>query len=106
MHRRGCVRTALEFARALYALDPHTDPQGALLHLDFLALRASVPGFVLEMWDAHAALAKAGLGEGRMDVRGLPGWWFARALAMRMREEADKKVSHLCAWKLEVLLIR
>lgn len=40
LSRRGLHSTAVEVARLLYALDPEHDPRGALLYLDYLALRA------------------------------------------------------------------
>ncbi|KAG0223366.1 Transcription factor 25 [Mortierella sp. GBA43] len=38
--RRGCWRTAFEFNKLLLSLDPHNDPLGALLSIDFYALKA------------------------------------------------------------------
>ncbi len=40
LSRRGLHTTAVEVARLLYALNPVHDPCGALLYLDYLALRA------------------------------------------------------------------
>ena len=48
LQRRGCVRTAFEFARLLYALDPWTDPHGALLHLEFLAIKSGMEEWMLD----------------------------------------------------------
>ena len=39
LFRRGCPRTALEFAKFLLSLDIHTDPMGILLCIDGLAVR-------------------------------------------------------------------
>ncbi|KAI9005909.1 transcriptional repressor TCF25-domain-containing protein [Gaertneriomyces semiglobifer] len=38
--RRGCWRTAFEFARVLLSLDPEDDPLGTLQSIDFYALNA------------------------------------------------------------------
>ncbi len=38
--RKGCSRTALEYCKFLLAINPSTDPYGALLRIDFYALRA------------------------------------------------------------------
>lgn len=88
------MRTAFEFARALFALDPSGDPHGALLHLDYLAPKAGMQAWFLELWDFYASHDRdsESAWEGRMDPRGLPGWHFARALALRAKEEAEKKV--------------
>ena len=85
LQRRGCVRTAFEFARLLFSLDPLTDPHGALLHLDYLALKAGMGQWLLDVWNHYDEnLDKAPLGYGmRVDVTSLPGWAYARALALR-----------------------
>jgi hypothetical protein len=89
LQRRGCVRTALEFARLLYSLDPYTDPHGALLHLDYLALKCGAGAWLLDLWVAHAARTDESYA-GRVNVTALPSWPYARALALRMQEDADK----------------
>ncbi|KAJ3046963.1 Transcription factor 25 [Rhizophlyctis rosea] len=38
--RRGCWRTAFEFAKLLLSLDPDEDPLGSLLSIDYYAIRA------------------------------------------------------------------
>jgi Transcriptional repressor TCF25 len=38
--RKGCSRTALEYCKFLLQIAPYTDPYGALLRVDFYALRA------------------------------------------------------------------
>jgi hypothetical protein len=38
--RKGCSRTASEYCKFLLGTNPFTDPYGALLRLDFYALRA------------------------------------------------------------------
>ncbi|KAF8623167.1 hypothetical protein AX17_007523 [Amanita inopinata Kibby_2008] len=100
LHRRGCVRTAFEFARLLYSLDPWTDPHGALFHLDLLALKAPGMGqWLLDVYDVFASRrryrgkGKDG-GDARMDPSVLPGWAYSRALAMWMAEDAKKDTDH------------
>jgi hypothetical protein len=104
LQRRGCFRTALEFAKLLYALDPAGDPHGALLYLDFLAPKSGAGSWLLSVWEEIEALSgnmdgkgreKEGgnVWKGRMDPRVLPGWAFARALALRAHEDAENKVS-------------
>ena len=46
--RKGCSRTALEFCKLLLSLDPANDTFGALLRLDFYALRSHEYEFLLE----------------------------------------------------------
>lgn len=43
LSRRGCHSSALEVTKLLLALDPE-DPMGALLMMDYSALRAGNPG--------------------------------------------------------------
>ncbi|CCL99007.1 uncharacterized protein FIBRA_01015 [Fibroporia radiculosa] len=95
LQRRGCVRAAFEFARLLYSLDPWTDPHGALLHLDYLAIKAGMSQWLLDMWDFFSSKANdsSGFG-GRLRVTVLPGWVYARALALFMREEAKGDKEH------------
>lgn len=38
--RKGCSRTSLEYCKLLLAISPYNDPYGALLRIDFYALRA------------------------------------------------------------------
>jgi hypothetical protein len=101
LQRRGCFRTAFEYARMLLALDPWSDPHGALLHLDFLAPKTGLGSWMLELWDLHAAraptsassssgTAKKSNGNSRINVTALPGWAYARALALRAKEDGEK----------------
>lgn len=85
LHRRGCTRTSFEFAKLLYSLDPWTDPHGSLLHLDGLALKAGMHEWILDVWE-YFETDKDGF-EGRLTPAVLPGWWYARALAMKIRED-------------------
>ncbi|EJD51735.1 DUF654-domain-containing protein [Auricularia subglabra TFB-10046 SS5] len=73
--RRGVARAAFETARFMLALDPWTDPHGALLHLDFLAPKAGQKEWLLRMWDVWPRL------------RRLPGFWYARVLCLDKEEE-------------------
>ncbi|KIP10564.1 hypothetical protein PHLGIDRAFT_100960 [Phlebiopsis gigantea 11061_1 CR5-6] len=91
--RRGCVRTSFEFARLLYGLDTATDPHGALLHLDFLAIKAGMHQWLLDVWDAQCQMKDAEW-QGRVHVRALPGWAYARALALFLSEEAQNDEDH------------
>jgi hypothetical protein len=97
LHRRGCTRTAFEFAKLLYSLDPWTDPHGSLLHLDGLALKAGMHEWVLDVWE-YFETGQDSL-EGRITPTGLPGWWYTRALAMKIREDtARSQASEIVAF--------
>ncbi|KAF8486516.1 transcriptional repressor TCF25-domain-containing protein [Gautieria morchelliformis] len=87
LNRRGTPRTAFEFARLLLTLEPHTDPHGALLHLDYLAIKAGQAQWLLGVWDAYANMDLGKDGEARFDVTILPGWCWSRALALFEKED-------------------
>ena len=74
LNRRGTPRTAFEFARLLFTLEPHTDPHGALLHLDYLAIKARQIEWLLGVWDTYTSMKLGKDGEARFDVTILPGW--------------------------------
>ncbi|KAL6304111.1 transcriptional repressor TCF25-domain-containing protein [Sparassis latifolia] len=95
LQRRGCVRTAFEFARLLYSLDPWTDPHGALLHLDYLSIKAGMGVWLLQLWDFFAMHAKEPEDfHSRLRVTVLPGWSYTRALALYIEEESNKEKTH------------
>jgi len=88
LHRRGCTRTAFEFAKLLYSLDPWTDPHGSLLHLDGLAVKAGTHDWILDVWE-YFETNQDGFA-GRLTPTILPGWWYTRALAMKIREDSTR----------------
>ena len=88
LYRRGCTRTAFEFAKLLYSLDPWTDPHGSLLHLDGLAVKAGMHDWILEVWEFFEANPNDLTGKLTPTV--LPGWWYTRALAMKIHEDATR----------------
>ena len=47
--RRGLHRAAMEFSKLLLALDPDSDPCGALLCIDYHALKAEQHAYVLQL---------------------------------------------------------
>lgn len=49
--RRGCWRTAFEFNKLLLSLDPHNDPLGALLSIDFYALKAQEYDYLKRLYE-------------------------------------------------------
>ncbi|RDB20291.1 Transcription factor 25 [Hypsizygus marmoreus] len=97
LQRRGCVRTAFEFARLLYSLDPWNDPHGALYHLDLLALKAGMGQWLLDVYDHFAKRREQQTekADTRMDPSVLPGFMFSRALALKMAEDAKSIQDHL-----------
>lgn len=81
----------------MLSLDPYTDPHGALLHLEFLAYRAGMYEWLLDMWKLHneKELIENDEFGCRFNVTALPGWAYARALTLRATEVANKaKVGH------------
>lgn len=47
--RKGCSRTALEYCKFLLGLDPTRDLFGALLRIDFYAVRAHEYQYLLDL---------------------------------------------------------
>ncbi|KAK0455688.1 transcriptional repressor TCF25-domain-containing protein [Desarmillaria tabescens] len=89
LQRRGCLRTAFEFARLMYSLDPWNDPHGALYHLDYLAFKGNMTGWLLEMFDLFKQKRQEkGV---RINPSILPGWMYARALALRVSRDAKQR---------------
>ncbi|KAH9942612.1 transcriptional repressor TCF25-domain-containing protein [Amylocystis lapponica] len=83
------------FFLALHLIFNAVDPHGVLLHLDFLALKAGMSEWLLEMYDWFAAQA----GEWHQNACrflpiALPGWLYARALALYEQEETRKENIH------------
>jgi hypothetical protein len=84
LSRRGCHGSALEATKLLLALDPE-DPMGALLLLDYLALRAG--GFRVYVGGWVESVGFTWAAGFRVEVLG--GWLCVRA-------EWDMDVQHLC----------
>lgn len=88
LQRRGIYRTAFEFARLLLSLDPWSDPHGVYLHLDFLAIKSGMQSWLLSFSQLFApTVSKASELEesqfSQMPIVALPGWAYARALALK-----------------------
>ncbi|TFK79628.1 DUF654-domain-containing protein [Polyporus arcularius HHB13444] len=100
LQRRGCFRTSFEFSRLLYGLDPWTDPHGALLHLDFMAIKAGMGQWLVDLWDLFEPDLQKESKDGKSPyVRRilpniLPGIAYSRALALFMREESSGDKTH------------
>ncbi|KAJ7032828.1 transcriptional repressor TCF25-domain-containing protein [Mycena alexandri] len=85
----GLCSYAFEFARLLLSLDPSNDPHGALLHLDFLAVKTGMEQWLLDMFDLYATRRSGPrTKDSRADPSLLPGWSYARALALRATGKA------------------
>lgn len=96
LQRRGIYRTAFEFARLLLSLDPWSDPHGVYLHLDFLAIKSGMHSWLLSFSQLFAPVVPEASGlEGsqntQIPVIALPGWAYARALALKA--EGDDRAS-------------
>ena len=84
------------------SLDPWSDPHGAYLHLDFLAIKSGMHSWLLSFFEMFSpAVTKTsvptpeleGPQSGSAIVCALPGWAYARALAFSA--EGDKHVSQV-----------
>ncbi|PWN29831.1 DUF654-domain-containing protein [Jaminaea rosea] len=87
--RRGTWRTALEWSKLLLALEPERDPHGALLWIDFLAVKSSQHQWLVD--DFLPALRKKGKGKEGSNADWLGGLAFAEALAVRAMEADEKQ---------------
>ncbi|KAL1935499.1 hypothetical protein VTP01DRAFT_4639 [Rhizomucor pusillus] len=75
--RRGCWRTAFEFNKLLFSVNPESDPLGALLSLDVHALSAKQYQYVVQMysnWKTSGELYP-------VDLTSLPNFSFSAAYA-------------------------
>lgn len=100
------MRTAFEFSRLMYSLDPSNDPHGSLFHLDYLAIKSGMHQWLLDIFDTFTERrSNPGYDQDtRLDPTVLPGWAYARALAFRMVEDASKNkvdLFQLAAFGLE-----
>ncbi|KAF9069168.1 transcriptional repressor TCF25-domain-containing protein [Rhodocollybia butyracea] len=82
LQRRGCMRTAFEFTKLMYSLDPWSGMPQWLLD-------------VFKLFDEKSTgVSSRSTSTCRMDPSVLPGWTFARALALRLtNKEQDKSSS-------------
>lgn len=90
LQRRGCLRTAFEFARLLYSLDPWIDPHGALFHLDYLAFKAGMTDWLLSLFKVFSEWKPDKQGA-RQNPTLLPGWMYARALALKVSSDVKDR---------------
>lgn len=76
----------------MYSLDPWNDPHGAVLHLDFLAVKAGMHQWLLDIYDNFVERQKQTDEKSnlRLNPSLLPGWAYARALALKISEDAAK----------------
>ncbi|KAI0773668.1 transcriptional repressor TCF25-domain-containing protein [Fomes fomentarius] len=92
LQRRGCVRTAFEFARLL--------SHGALLHIDYLAIKAGMSQWLVDLWDLFEPEIERGVKDAkspyvqRILPNILPGVAYSRALALFIREEESGDKTH------------
>jgi len=92
LQRRGCVRASFEFARLLYGLDPWNDPHGAIFHLEYLAIKANMYQWLLDLYDTFLDQFST---SARLNPSVLPGWAYARALALKLAEDTtEEKASY------------
>ena len=99
LQRRGVYRTAFEFARLLLSLDPWSDPHGAYLHLDFLAIKSGMHSWLLSFFNIFSPVVSKTPPpseepeeprSNHAPVCAFPGWAYARALAFRAQGDGHE----------------
>ncbi|KAJ2094837.1 hypothetical protein GGI09_005189 [Coemansia sp. S100] len=95
MSRRGCWRTAFEVNKVLLSLDPVKDPYGALLTLDFHALKSRQYEYVCQF-----------VSDWSWSSVDLPNWAFSRALAefMMERQQGQGSATHSMELLMQAIL--
>ncbi|KAI8642380.1 transcriptional repressor TCF25-domain-containing protein [Parasitella parasitica] len=84
--RRGCWKTAFEFNKLLFSLDPTSDPLGALLSLDYHALSSKDYDYVIKMqsqWKTDGNLYPS-------DLNNMPNFAYSSAYAKFKMGEKSK----------------
>lgn len=76
------MRTAFEYARSLWSLDPWNDPHGALMHLDFLIIKAEQYDWFMDIENTWEGIRNEVPSLLPLDVR--PGWKWSKALALKV----------------------
>ncbi|KAG8715022.1 hypothetical protein FRC11_006077 [Ceratobasidium sp. 423] len=98
LSRRGTPRTAFEFARLLFALDPIGDPHGATFYLDYLSAKGGMGQWLLDVWDlwpeVRKEIADNPLASHGIDIRCIPGWAYTRALILYDQEAKKRGATH------------
>lgn len=79
----------------MYALDPWSDPHGAILHLEYLAIKTGMTQWLIDLWDLFEPDVEKEAKDGkspylrRLVPNIMPGMAYSRALALFIREEAS-----------------
>ncbi|KAK9760014.1 hypothetical protein K7432_016391 [Basidiobolus ranarum] len=81
--RRGCWRTAFEFDKLLLSLSPDDDPLGALLSLDFYALKSQEYEYLLQFYN-----------EWDSDLSKYPSFLYSCAMAKYKLESKSNEKGH------------
>ena len=82
----------------MYALDPWSDPHGALLHLDYLSIKAGMTQWLIDLWEVFEPDVEKEMKEGkspyvrRIIPNIMPGIVYSHALALFIREEGSGDV--------------
>ncbi|KIY63859.1 DUF654-domain-containing protein, partial [Cylindrobasidium torrendii FP15055 ss-10] len=91
LQRRGCLRTAFEFAKLMYSLDPWGDPHGALFHLEYLAIKANMGPWLLDAYKVFSDWRTKDPTGKRLNPSVLPGWMYSRALALKNSSKSKEQ---------------
>ncbi|KAJ3193990.1 Transcription factor 25 [Irineochytrium annulatum] len=94
--RRGCWRTCLEVSKLLLSIDPEEDPLGAMLGLDFYAVKAREFEWFQRLWREWGGHGIEGSDGAAADVEivGMPNLEFGIAL---VEWELENKETNLAA---------
>ncbi|RCH81654.1 Transcription factor 25, partial [Rhizopus stolonifer] len=86
--RRGCWKTAFEFNKLLFSLDPDTDPLGALLSLDYHALSSRDYDYILKMVSEYKTAGDLY----PVDLKNMPNFAYSAAYAQfKLGQEESSK---------------
>ncbi|KAF8709341.1 hypothetical protein RHS03_02888, partial [Rhizoctonia solani] len=98
LSRRGIPRTAFEFARLLFALDPIGDPHGAAFYLDYLSAKGGMGQWLLDVWniwpEVRKEIADNPLASHGIDIHCIPGWAYTRSLILYDQEAKKRGATH------------
>ena len=80
--QKGCWRTAFEYAKVMFSLDPLTDPHGALLWLDFLSVKSGQYDWIINVFNEWPYKDSP-----HFTIDHLPGLYWSKALATYLQQK-------------------
>lgn len=95
--RRGCWRTALEFTKLLFSLEPEENPYCALLSIDFPAIKSKEYAYLIQLRDSKEWIDETGY---------LLNIHYSAALAEYLQEKDQKRNHEKSSKELERAILR